>query len=144
MNEPGLTVTRSSSALNTPNWDSLGHIDLIEMVEMHFKVKFALGELHEMKNRGRYGGFDRGEAGRVAGSWRYLVAVLAKSLTAMYAKFAPCTPWSYGRMMASRTPVMWVPVMAILARRKRGSTAVTWYRRPVDSVTGALFVKLMS
>ncbi len=52
LNEPGLTVTRSSSALNTPNWDSLGHIDLIEMVEMHFKVKFALGELHEMKNVG--------------------------------------------------------------------------------------------
>ena len=52
LNEPDLTVTRNSSARNTPNWDSLGHIDLIEMVEMHFKVKFALGELHEMKNVG--------------------------------------------------------------------------------------------
>ena len=52
LNEPELTVTRNSSARNTPNWDSLAHIDLIEMVEMHFKVKFALGELHEMKNVG--------------------------------------------------------------------------------------------
>ncbi len=50
LNQPELTVTPSSSAFNTPNWDSLAHIDLIEMVEMHFKVKFALGELHEMKN----------------------------------------------------------------------------------------------
>ncbi len=52
LNEPTLTVTRDSSAFNTPNWDSLAHIDLISMVEMRFKVKFALGELHEMKNVG--------------------------------------------------------------------------------------------
>ena len=52
LNEPDITVTLASSARNTPNWDSLAHIDLIEMVEMHFKVKFALGELHEMKNVG--------------------------------------------------------------------------------------------
>ena len=52
LNDPHLTVTRSSNAFNTPNWDSLAHIDLIEMVELHFKVKFALGELHEMKNVG--------------------------------------------------------------------------------------------
>ena len=52
LNDPQITVTRTSSAFNTPNWDSLAHIDLIEMVELHFKVKFALGELHEMKNVG--------------------------------------------------------------------------------------------
>ncbi len=52
LNDPNVTVTRASSAFNTPNWDSLAHIDLIEMVELHFKVKFALGELHEMKNVG--------------------------------------------------------------------------------------------
>ena len=52
LNEPNITVTRDSNAFNTPNWDSLAHIDLIEMVELHFKVKFALGELHEMKNVG--------------------------------------------------------------------------------------------
>ncbi len=52
LNDQQIVVTRVSSAFNTPNWDSLAHIDLIEMVELHFKVKFALGELHEMKNVG--------------------------------------------------------------------------------------------
>ena len=49
---PGLTVTRSSNALNTKNWDSLAHIELIEMVEHHFHVKFALGELQDLKEVG--------------------------------------------------------------------------------------------
>ncbi len=52
LNQPGLAVTRDSNALNTPNWDSLAHIDLIEMVEGHFKVRFALGELQDMKKVG--------------------------------------------------------------------------------------------
>jgi acyl carrier protein len=52
LNEPGLTVTRSSNANNTKNWDSLAHIELIEMVESHFKVRFALGELEELKEVG--------------------------------------------------------------------------------------------
>jgi acyl carrier protein len=52
LNNSGLTVTRASNALNTPNWDSLAHIELIEMVESHFKVKFALGELQDLKEVG--------------------------------------------------------------------------------------------
>jgi acyl carrier protein len=52
LNEENLTVTRSSNALNTPNWDSLSHIDLIEMIQRHFKVKFGLGELQELKEVG--------------------------------------------------------------------------------------------
>jgi acyl carrier protein len=52
LNDPKLTVTRASNALNTPNWDSLAHIELIEMVESHFKVKFALGELQDLKEVG--------------------------------------------------------------------------------------------
>ncbi len=52
LNEPGLTVTRASNAMNTPNWDSLAHIELIEMVESHFKVRFALGELQDLKEVG--------------------------------------------------------------------------------------------
>ncbi len=52
LNEPGLTVTRASNAMNTKNWDSLAHIDLIEMVESHFKVRFALGELQDLKEVG--------------------------------------------------------------------------------------------
>jgi acyl carrier protein len=52
LSSPKLSVTRSSNALNTPNWDSLAHIDLIEMVERHFRVKFALGEMQDMKEVG--------------------------------------------------------------------------------------------
>jgi acyl carrier protein len=52
LNEEKLTVKRSSNAMNTPNWDSLAHIDLIEMVERHFKVKFGLGELPDLKDVG--------------------------------------------------------------------------------------------
>jgi acyl carrier protein len=52
LNEPDLTVTRSSNANNTKNWDSLAHIELIEMVESHFKVRFALGELQDLKEVG--------------------------------------------------------------------------------------------
>ena len=52
LNSPSLVVTTTSSAANTPNWDSLAHIELIEMVEYHFKVKFALGELHQLREVG--------------------------------------------------------------------------------------------
>jgi len=52
LNQPNLTVTRSSNAMNTKNWDSLAHIELIEMVERHFKVRFALGELQDLKEVG--------------------------------------------------------------------------------------------
>ena len=52
LDRPGLVVTRDSSAMNTPNWDSLAHIELIEMVEAHFKIRFALGELQDLKQVG--------------------------------------------------------------------------------------------
>lgn len=52
LNSPGLVVSRGSNAMNTENWDSLAHIELIEMVERHFKVKFALGELQDLKEVG--------------------------------------------------------------------------------------------
>ena len=52
LNQPGLTVTRATNANNTKNWDSLAHIELIEMVERQFKVRFALGELQDLKEVG--------------------------------------------------------------------------------------------
>lgn len=52
LNEESICVTRSSSAINTPNWDSLAHIELIEMVERHFKVRFGLSELQGFKEVG--------------------------------------------------------------------------------------------
>jgi acyl carrier protein len=52
LNNPALTVTRTSSAQNTPNWDSLAHIEIIEMVERRFKTRFDLGEVQDLKTVG--------------------------------------------------------------------------------------------
>jgi acyl carrier protein len=52
LDEPGITVTRASNATNTPHWDSLAYISIIEMVSHHFKVRFTLGELQDLKNVG--------------------------------------------------------------------------------------------
>ncbi len=52
LNAEDLTVTRSTSALETPDWDSLAHIELIEMVEHHFKIRFDLAELQIFKQVG--------------------------------------------------------------------------------------------
>ena len=49
LNEPGLKITLESNAKNTANWDSLAHIEIIELTELHFGVKFALGELQDLK-----------------------------------------------------------------------------------------------
>ena len=52
LDQPDLKVARTSNATNTENWDSIAHIDVIEMVEQHFKVRFALGELQDLKEVG--------------------------------------------------------------------------------------------
>ena len=52
LDNPGLTVTMDDSASTVEGWDSLSHISLISAVEGEFKVRFALGELQELKNVG--------------------------------------------------------------------------------------------
>ncbi len=52
LDNPALTVTRTSSALNTPNWDSLAHIAIVEMVESKFKIRIGLSELEDLKEVG--------------------------------------------------------------------------------------------
>lgn len=52
LDQPELVITRESSALNVEDWDSLSHINLVTAVERHFKIKFALGELQDLKNVG--------------------------------------------------------------------------------------------
>lgn len=52
LDDPTAHVTLKSNAGNTNGWDSLAHIDIIEMVERHFNVKFALGELQDLKEVG--------------------------------------------------------------------------------------------
>ncbi|MBB6144154.1 acyl carrier protein [Silvibacterium bohemicum] len=52
LDEPGIEITRDSNALNTPNWDSLAHIEILETVQRRFKVKFGLMELQKLKTVG--------------------------------------------------------------------------------------------
>ena len=47
-----LTVTRSTTADDIDEWDSLTHMNLVVAVELKFGVKFALGELQSLKNVG--------------------------------------------------------------------------------------------
>ena len=52
LDSPALTVTRNSKATNTPKWDSLAHISVIEMVESHFNIRIGLSELEDLKEVG--------------------------------------------------------------------------------------------
>ena len=50
--EPELVITPHSSAETVPDWDSLTHVNLVTAIERRYKVKFALGELQELKDVG--------------------------------------------------------------------------------------------
>jgi len=52
MDNPGLSVARDSSASTVSGWDSLAHINLVSAIEQEFGIRFALGELEELKNVG--------------------------------------------------------------------------------------------
>ena len=49
---PNLKISRQDNASSVDNWDSLNNIRLVLGVEKRFKVKFALGELQDLKNVG--------------------------------------------------------------------------------------------
>jgi len=52
LDQPDLVITRESNASSVEDWDSLAHINLVTATEKQFRVKFALGELQELKNVG--------------------------------------------------------------------------------------------
>lgn len=47
-----LVVTGDTSAETIEDWDSLSHIRLVVAIEKEFGIKFAFGELQELKNVG--------------------------------------------------------------------------------------------
>ena len=49
---PELVVTRSLTAKDVVEWDSLAHINLIIEIERQFEVQFDLDELESMQNVG--------------------------------------------------------------------------------------------
>jgi len=52
LDAPGLRLTRTTTAADVEGWDSLAHINLVVAVEKRYKIKFALGELQDLKNVG--------------------------------------------------------------------------------------------
>ena len=50
--QPNLVITRESNASNVADWDSLTHVNLVTAVETKYKIRFALGELEELKDVG--------------------------------------------------------------------------------------------
>jgi acyl carrier protein len=49
---PSFDVMPSDNASTVEGWDSLAHINLVTNIEQEFGIRFALGELAELKNVG--------------------------------------------------------------------------------------------
>jgi len=49
---PDLVLTPEANASNVEGWDSLAHVNLVVAIEKTYKIKFALGELQDLKNVG--------------------------------------------------------------------------------------------
>jgi acyl carrier protein len=45
-------VTRSLKATDVPQWDSLGHVQLMVLVEQMFGVRFSAGEIGNFRDVG--------------------------------------------------------------------------------------------
>jgi len=52
LDQPDLVISRESNASTVDGWDSLAHVNLVTSIQQHYKIKFALGELQELKNVG--------------------------------------------------------------------------------------------
>jgi acyl carrier protein len=49
---PSLVLTRSTTAADVEDWDSLTHTNLIVAVEKEFKIRFTTAEVRKMNNVG--------------------------------------------------------------------------------------------
>jgi acyl carrier protein len=52
LDESDIELTRNSNALSLPNWDSIAHLEIIELVQRRSKVKFSLTDLEKLKTVG--------------------------------------------------------------------------------------------
>ena len=52
LDQPDLALSRESNASTVDGWDSLAHVNLVTAIQQRYKIKFALGELQELKNVG--------------------------------------------------------------------------------------------
>lgn len=47
-----ISLRRETTSNDIDAWDSLTHMNLVMVIETNFKVRFALGELHQLRNVG--------------------------------------------------------------------------------------------
>ena len=47
-----ITINDKTDSSSIEEWDSLAHIILISAIEKFYKIRFALGEIQELKNVG--------------------------------------------------------------------------------------------
>jgi acyl carrier protein len=47
-----VVISESTTAKDVPGWDSLNHVRLMVALEKAFKVRFAAGEVNDLKNVG--------------------------------------------------------------------------------------------
>ena len=52
LNIDAATLNEQSNAMNTANWDSLRHIEVILAVETAYNIRFAINEVVNMQNLG--------------------------------------------------------------------------------------------
>jgi acyl carrier protein len=52
LDQPSLDISRESNASNVADWDSLAHVNLVTAIQQRYGIKFALGELQDLKNVG--------------------------------------------------------------------------------------------
>lgn len=62
------SLSEESNALNTPNWDSLQHIEIMLAVENAFSVRFSMPEMVSMQNIGDMRKLIRGKGGNLDGT----------------------------------------------------------------------------
>jgi acyl carrier protein len=52
LNVPDLDLNRATTASQIPEWDSLAHLEIIEVVQYKYKVKFTLPDQERLKTVG--------------------------------------------------------------------------------------------
>ncbi len=53
---PGLTLSETTTAEDVPHWDSLNHLNVVAAAEQHFGVRFRTSEVEGLKNVGEFVG----------------------------------------------------------------------------------------
>ena len=52
LDDPNITTRPGTTAADHDAWDSLAHLRLISAIEDEFEIRFALGELQNLRNVG--------------------------------------------------------------------------------------------